>query len=100
MVRLILLPALRNLYGRHQASPIMTNVKNDPIFAVAEWILLHPDEPVSIPFLAQKFLLNEFKLKSDFKRIFGVPVITFQRKARIEKAKQLDGWICTHSIFF
>lgn len=86
MVKLVLLPALRS--PEYQPF-IMTNVSNDPIYAIAEWIIMHLDEPVSIPFLSQKFLLNEFKLKYDFKKTFGVPVITFQRKARIERAKQL-----------
>lgn len=89
MVRLILLPALKT---GDRGTHILENPDSTPdnvVFAVAEWLLLHPDEPASISFLAQKFLVNEFKLKSDFKKQFGVPVITFQRKARVEKAKQM-----------
>ncbi len=61
---------------------------SDIIYSVAEWILLHIDEPVNMPFLTKKFLINEFQLKSEFKKIFRSPVISFQRSARIEKAKQ------------
>lgn len=90
MIRLILLPSLKmgNANTITAVNEHFPSVENS-VYSVAEWLLLHPDEPVSIPELAQKFLMNEFKLKTDFKKHFGVPVIAFQRKARIERAKQL-----------
>lgn len=89
MARLILLPSLKSHYK--PIIPVKETSSQDynTVFAVAEWLLLNPGEPASISLLAQKFLINEFKLKSDFKKRFGIPVITFQRKARVEKAKQL-----------
>ena len=87
MLRVLLLPALRSFNRSSLTLP--RSDSGDPIYAVAEWILLHLDEPISIGRLSQQFLLNEFKLKADFRNIFGVPVISFQRKARVEKAKQL-----------
>jgi AraC-like DNA-binding protein len=89
MVRLILLPALKPFYKTISVFNERFATTEDTIFAVAEWLLLHTDKPVSISFLAQTFLINEFKLKTDFKKHFGMPVITFQRKARVERAKQL-----------
>ena len=84
ILRLILLPSLKKTIEPGQATP-----DSDTIYSIAEWILLHIDEPVNIPFLTKKFLINEFKLKSEFKKMFGSPVISFQRSARIEKAKQM-----------
>jgi AraC-like DNA-binding protein len=89
MIRLILLPSLKMVNTNTSAiNEHFPSIENS-VYSVAEWLLLHPDEPISIPALAQKFLMNEFKLKTDFKKHFGVPVIAFQRKARIERAKQL-----------
>ena len=89
MTRLVLLPSLKSYYKPGMPVKEIQPADNYTVFAVAEWLLLNPGEPASISFLAQKFLINEFKLKSDFKKHFGIPVITFQRKARVEKAKQL-----------
>ncbi len=85
--RLLLIPALKG-----HANPLASqwgSQEDDIIYAVAEWILLHLDEPVTLSMLSKKFLLNEFKLKSMFKKTFGIPVISFQRMARVEKAKQM-----------
>jgi AraC family transcriptional regulator, transcriptional activator of the genes for pyochelin and ferripyochelin receptors len=84
IVRLILLPSLKK-----SASGGQPTSDSDTIYSIAEWILMHIDEPVNLPFLTKKFLINEFKLKSEFKKVFGSPVISFQRSARIEKAKQM-----------
>ncbi len=85
ILRLLLIPALRKPVDD---LPGIT-FDNDIIYAVAEWILLHLDEPVSLSELSKKFFVNEFKLKSAFKRTFGIPVISFQRMARVEKAKRM-----------
>ncbi len=84
ILRLILLPSLKK-----SAEPGLSDFDSDIIYDIAEWILLHIDEPVNMPFLTKKFFINEFKLKSEFKKVFGSPVIRFQRSARIEKAKQM-----------
>ncbi|MBO9571180.1 MAG: helix-turn-helix transcriptional regulator [Chitinophagaceae bacterium] len=85
MTRLVILPALK------RSVSVSGEPSSDTIYSVAEWILLHPDEPVTLPFLTHKFLINEFKLKSEFKKMFGTPVISFHRRVRIEKAKQMLG---------
>jgi AraC-like DNA-binding protein len=43
----------------------------------------------SIPELASRVAINEYKLKHGFRQVFGMPVITFLRIERLKRAKTL-----------
>jgi AraC-like DNA-binding protein len=55
----------------------------------AEDFILQPDEKYSIGALAKQMHTNPGKLKKDFKKRFRMPVISFLRKIKMEKARQL-----------
>jgi AraC family transcriptional regulator, transcriptional activator of the genes for pyochelin and ferripyochelin receptors len=47
------------------------------------------DAPPSLSELSKKIGLNSFKLKKNFKELFGVPVFKYLQNQRMEKAYEL-----------
>ncbi len=47
------------------------------------------DEAICIKSLTKQFGINSFKIKTGFKSIFGIPIITFLTRLRLEKAKSI-----------
>lgn len=54
------------------------------IYAIKDHMEKNFDEEISISSLARKYGINDFKVKSGFKAMFGIPVITFLNKTRLE----------------
>ncbi|QSE98696.1 helix-turn-helix transcriptional regulator [Fulvivirga lutea] len=58
----------------------------EKIYYVRELILSDLEAPLTLNSLARQSLLNEFKLKSGFKELFGMPVYQYILHKRLEKA--------------
>ena len=56
---------------------------------IPDILLTQIASPPSIPALARLLAMNEFKLKSGFKQIYGTTIYEYLRKLRIEKALML-----------
>lgn len=65
--------------------------RNAPAFYIFDVIehLQESQEPVSLSALAQRYHVSPSKLKADFKKITGMPVITYNNILRLEKARIL-----------
>lgn len=67
-------------------TPVVTNAQQSFVFDIIEMIQNHPEVKYSIADLAEQFHVSQTKLKSDFKKIAGMPINTFCRQARLQKA--------------
>jgi AraC-like DNA-binding protein len=56
---------------------------------VAEYVKQHIVNPASIDELSRRFDINEFKLKSGFKALYGTTIFEYLNVERMEKAKAL-----------
>jgi len=61
----------------------------DNLEKIRAYLSLHLDNPPSLVELSRKFMINEKKLKQDFKRTYGSTIYAFVIQARMEKAKKL-----------
>jgi AraC family transcriptional regulator, transcriptional activator of the genes for pyochelin and ferripyochelin receptors len=57
--------------------------------AVKEFLLVNLDNPGTLPEIAIRTGINEFKLKTGFKKAFGKSVIAFVHEERLQRAKFL-----------
>ncbi|MEQ8945968.1 MAG: AraC family transcriptional regulator [Balneola sp.] len=64
----------------------LTKSDIEKIYYVRELILNDLEAPFTLHSLARQALLNEFKLKSGFKELFGIPVYQYILHKRLEKA--------------
>lgn len=56
---------------------------------IRAYLILHLDKPPSVTELSKMFMLNEKKLKQDFKSVYGNTIYAFVIDARMRKAKKL-----------
>ena len=49
----------------------------------------HLDEPMTIPFLSRRACLSTTTFKEGFRRLYGLPVHTWLRQRRMERAAEL-----------
>lgn len=61
----------------------------DTLEKIRAYLSLHLDNPPSLPELSKRFMLNEKKLKQEFKRLYGTTIYAFVIQERMEKAKKL-----------
>lgn len=59
------------------------------LYQVQHIISKNLDKQYSISQLARKILLNDFLLKKEFKRVFGITIFEYALKERINRAKEL-----------
>jgi AraC family transcriptional regulator, transcriptional activator of the genes for pyochelin and ferripyochelin receptors len=57
--------------------------------AVKEWIENNDNAPGTLREIARRVGTNEYKLKKDFKAVFGLTVFDYLLKMKLEKAKQM-----------
>lgn len=84
------------LFAIHQHTHVGPVRTIDPITSdinvlekIRAHLILHLDNPPNINKLSKMFLLNEKKLKQDFKTIYGCTVYAFVIQERMKKAKKL-----------
>lgn len=70
--------------GTHLASQ-----DDDNLEKIRGYLLHHLDNPPSSALLARKFLMNEKKLKHDFKKIYGKTIYAYIVQLRMERARKL-----------
>jgi len=70
--------------GTHLASQDHHNLDK-----VRSYLLHHLDNPPTSAFLARKFMMNEKKLKQDFKNTYGKTIYAYVVHSRMEKARKL-----------
>lgn len=56
---------------------------------VRDYLLSNLDKKLTIVELSHKFLINQTTLKSEFRRIYGSPIATYVRAAKIRKANSI-----------
>jgi AraC-like DNA-binding protein len=67
----------------------LTQKENDSLFKARDIIMADITQHFSIREISQKVQLNEFKLKTGFKQVFGTGLFEYLLKIRMEKAYQL-----------
>ncbi|MBD1434595.1 helix-turn-helix transcriptional regulator [Sphingobacterium sp. DN00404] len=83
------------LFAIHQQThygnsvPEIASNPSDSLEKIKSYLILHMDNPPTSTELAKIFLINERKLKQNFKRKYGTTIYTFVVQARMEKAKKL-----------
>lgn len=71
------------------STPVLLTAQRSFVFDIIERIQAHPEKKYAIAELAQQFHVSQTKLKTDFKRIVGMPVNAFCRQVRLQKALAL-----------
>jgi AraC-like DNA-binding protein len=67
----------------------LTQKENDSLYKARDIIMADITKHFSIREISQKVQLNEFKLKTGFKQVFGTGIFEYLLKIRMEKAYQL-----------
>jgi AraC family transcriptional regulator, transcriptional activator of the genes for pyochelin and ferripyochelin receptors len=67
----------------------MKDSERDKLYEAKEILSNNLDAPPSLSELSKKIGLNSFKLKKNFKELFGVPVFKYLQNQRMEKAYEL-----------
>lgn len=67
----------------------VTRTDEDRIYHARDLLLAHAQEPLSLTELARKAGINEFKLKSGFKKVFDNTVFGYLSDYRLDQAKQM-----------
>ena len=84
-----LFEALVNTLNGKPTKSKIANGDQDALFVARDLILADITKHLTIKELSQLVNLNEFKLKSGFKEIFGIGPFEFLLQARMEKAREL-----------
>lgn len=61
----------------------------EKIESIRSYMIGHMDQPITLRELAQRFSISETTLKSYFKDIYGMPIYTYLRTYRLQKAAWL-----------
>jgi AraC-like DNA-binding protein len=67
----------------------LSRTDEERIYHARDLLLIHAQEPLSLGELARKAGINEFKLKSGFKKVFDNTVFGYLSDYRLEQAKQM-----------
>ena len=81
--------ALRLAGRERDRAFVMTAADKARMEQVKAWLLAHPDDHGSLQGIARHFAMNEFRLKRDFKAVFGTTVFDYLLQARMQRAVQL-----------
>lgn len=83
------------LFSIHQLKNFVSKSKNhliasiDTLEKIRGYVLANLDNPPNIMELSKKFMLNEKKLRNDFKLAYGSTIYAFVIEERMQKAKKL-----------
>lgn len=83
---------LSHFFGQLATASITDNIKASEkakLFEVKEILSRNLESPPSLSELSKQIGLNSFKLKKNFKELFGVPVFKYLQNERLSKAHQL-----------
>lgn len=75
--------------AEEDSSPILSRSDIDRLQRARALLLSRLDAPPSLPALARAVGLNEAKLKSGFRTLFGAPAYTYLRRARLQEAHRM-----------
>lgn len=75
--------------GKDHRNEVKNSTAIKKVYLVKDIITKNLDTQFSILELSKKVYLNEFLLKKEFKRIFGITIFEFTIQARMKKAKHL-----------
>lgn len=84
-----LFETLHKVLNGKPANSNIINSEQDALFIARDLILADIRKHLTIKELSQKVKLNEFKLKSGFKEVFGIGPFELLLQARMEKAREL-----------
>jgi AraC family transcriptional activator of pyochelin receptor len=56
---------------------------------VRSWLVANVGNPGSLRTIAQQFAINEYRLKRDFKQVYGTTVFEYLGTIRMEMAKKM-----------
>ncbi len=84
-----LFEVLAKTFNGESSKGNLTQKENDAVLDARELILNDITKHFTIKEISQRVQLNEFKLKSGFKEVFGMGLFEFLLQARMEKARQL-----------
>lgn len=84
-----LFETLHKAFSGKRAENNIANSDQDALFIARDLILADITKHLTIKEISQKVNLNEFKLKSGFKEIFGMGPFELLLQARMEKAREL-----------
>ena len=82
---------LSHFFGQlanQQQSPVQDNERNK-LFEAKQILEQNLQDPPSLSELSRRIGLNNFKLKKNFKELFGVPVFKYLQNERLKRAHQL-----------
>lgn len=84
---------MRQVYFRRMimtdSHPAIHPADLQKLFFLKGWLDIHYLEKLSLPDLARRCLLNEFKLKKGFRQAYGTTVFGYIRQLRMDHASQL-----------
>lgn len=75
--------------GNGEEPAVKNTADRNKLFEVRDYLIRHYADPTSLPELARKAGLNEFKLKRGFKALFHTSVIDFLISHRLEQARDM-----------
>ena len=87
-----LLYLLCNPKGQEDVAPALEHETARRLAEIRRYMEEHLDEPLTIPALSRRACLSATTFKESFRRLYGLPVHTWLRQRRMERAAEL---LCT-----
>ena len=84
-----LLYLLCNPKGQEAAAPALERETAQRLSEIRRYMEKHLDEPLTIPVLSRRACLSATAFKEGFRQLYGLPVHTWLRQRRIERAAEL-----------
>ena len=84
-----LLYLLCNPKGQEDSAPALERETARRLAEIRRYMEEHLDEPLTIPFLSRRVCLSTTTFKEGFRRLYGLPVHTWLRQRRMERAAEL-----------
>ena len=84
-----LLYLLCNPKGQEDSAPALERETVRRLAEIRRYMEEHLDEPLTIPFLSRRACLSTTTFKEGFRRLYGLPVHTWLRQRRMERAAEL-----------
>lgn len=84
-----LLYLLCNSKGQEDTAPVLERETAQRLSEIRRYMEEHLDEPLTIPVLSRRTCLSATTFKEGFRRLYGLPVHTWLRQRRMERAAEL-----------
>ena len=84
-----LLYLLCNSKGQEDTAPVLERETAQRLSEIRRYMEEHLDEPLTIPVLSRRACLSATTFKEGFRRLYGLPVHTWLRQRRMERAAEL-----------